>query len=74
MTRNTRLRLEGFDGDNVILSVKGDSKYLDKCLVFPPKNFLEFLKFCKDRASKGDCDFLMEVNDSIIEAQKKFLR
>jgi len=67
-----RLRLEGVDGDNVILSVKGDSKYLNKNLVFSNKNFLEFLKLCKTRPR--DYDFLMEVNDSLLETQKKFLR
>jgi hypothetical protein len=74
MTRNTRLRLEGFDGEKIILSIHGDSNFKGRSLVFSPNDFLEFLKFCNDRASKGDCDFLMEVNDSIIEAQQKFLR
>jgi len=67
-----RLRLEGFDGDNIILVIKGDSKYKDKKLYLSPKDFVEFLKFLK---AKKDLEFLIEMsNDSSIEAYKKFLK
>ena len=73
MSGDIRLRLEGFNGDNILLGIKGNSKYTGRYLVFPPKDFVEFLKFLKGTGAR--LDFLMEVsNDTIIEAHKKFLK